>query len=419
MKATSLLLALTILTSLYAPAQISFRKAFEGSGEADATSLQQTSDGGYIIVGKTKKWAEDTIKSRSFKTDVYLMKIDANGNTLWTKTHREKDSDAGYDVQETSDGGYVIVGRTKSYGAGSTDVYLIKTNRIGDMLWFKTYGGSKRDYGYAIQPTTDGGFIITGRTKSFLRTKQYDVYLLKIKANGKKQWEKTYGGRGNDYGYYLEQTSDGGYIVVGCTKSDKDEWYEKEEKDNVETKVEKTDIYLIKVNADGDVTWTKAFGNSFADAGYSVQQTTDGGYIITGKTNITYRGTDQDVYLIKTDSYGIIEWEQTFGGKKCEYGTSVQQLTDGGYIVAGHTNSFGKGNYDAYLIRTNPKGQELWSKTYGGSKKDFILRVQQTNDGGFVLAGLTQSVKSEINNVYIIKTDKEGKTVWFRPVLNN
>jgi len=419
MKPTSLILTLTILTSLCAQAQISFQRAFEGSGEADAMSLQQTSDGGYIIVGKTKKWSKDPAKSRLFKTDVYLIKIDADGKTEWTKIHKEKGSDAGYDVKETADGGYIIVGRTKSYGAGSTDVYIIKTNEIGDMLWFKTYGGSKRDYGYVIQPTKDGGYIITGRTRSGFKTQQYDVYLLKIKSNGKKQWEKTYGGRGNDYGYYVQQTSDGGYIIVGCTRSHKDAQNEKAEEDNAEMEIEKTDIYLIKVNAYGDVTWTKAFGNEFADAGYCVQQTTDGGYVITGRTNITYDGTDQDVYLIKTDFDGKIEWEQTYGGGRCEYGTSVQQLTDGGYIIAGHTNSFGNGNYDAYLIRTNPKGQELWSKTYGGSRKDFILCVQQTSDDGFILAGRTQSVKSEINNVYIIKTDKEGNTEWFRPVLNN
>jgi hypothetical protein len=209
-----------------------------------------------------------------------LIKVDANGNMQWSKTFGGQGWDAGYSVQQTSDGGYIIVGVTRSYGAGGYDVYLIKVDANGNIRWNKTFRGGGSTLGYSVQQTSDGGYIIIGETLSY---GGYDVYLIKVDANGNMQWSKTFGGTGDDRGYSVQQTSDGGYIIVGVTRS---------------YGAGLEDVYLIKVDANGNMQWSKTFGGQGWDAGYSVQQTSDGGYIIVGWTT-SYGAGGDDVYLIK------------------------------------------------------------------------------------------------------------------------
>ena len=243
-------------------------------------------------------------------------------DTLWTKTFGGSDDDYGYSVQQTGDGGYILVGFTCSYGAGGLEVYLIKTDAGGNQLWTRTFGGSYHDNGNSVQQTDDGGYIIAGGTESY--------------------------GAGN------------------------------------------FDVYLIKTDATGDTIWTKTFGGSDDDYGYTVQQTSDGGYIIAGYTN-SYGAGGYDVYLIKTDSSGIEQWSRTFGGSDYDYGFSVQQTGDSGYIITGETSSYGAGGLDVYLIKTDAGGNQQWSQTFGGSSDDGSWSVQQTGDGGYIIAGLTST----------------------------
>jgi hypothetical protein len=252
----------------------------------------------------------------------------------WEKTFGGSGDDRGYSVQQTRDGGYIIVGETESYGAGEADVYLIKVDANGNMQWSKTFGGSGDDVGYSVQQTRDGGYIIVGYTTSY-GAGLFDVYLIKVDANGNMQWSKTFGGRGDDVGYSVQQTSDGGYIIVGYTTSYGAGLF---------------DVYLIKVDANGNMQWSKTFGGGAWDEGYSVQQTSDGGYIIVGTTT-SYGAGWEDVYLIKVDANGIMQWSKTFGGGSWDLGYSVQQTSDGGYIIVGFTESFGAGGEDVYLIK--------------------------------------------------------------------
>jgi hypothetical protein len=242
------------------------------------SSVQQTNDGGYIITGYTTSIGNGS-------ADVYLIKTDGNGDSLWTKTFGGTGNDKGYSVQQTSDGGYIIAGETYSFGNGSDDVYLIKTDGNGDSLWTKTFGGTGEDGGYSVQQTTDGGYIITGGTTSFGNGGN-DVYLIKTDGNGIEQWYKTFGGTAVASAASVQQTTDGGYIIIGAIITS-----------GVPT------AYLIKTDANGVEQWTKTF--RFASIGESVQQTTDGGYIITGATASSENGYN-DVYLIKTDGSGNI-----------------------------------------------------------------------------------------------------------------
>jgi hypothetical protein len=252
----------------------------------------------------------------------------------WEKTFGGQNSDWGFSVQQTSDGGYIIVGTTWSYGAGEADVYLIKVDANGNMQWSRTFGGAREDRGFSVQQTRDGGYIIVGSTTSY-GAGLYDVYLIKVDANGNMQWSKTFGGTGHDVGYSVQQTRDGGYIIVGYTESYGAGGY---------------DVYLIKVDANGNMQWSRTFGGSGDDEGYSVQQTSDGGYIIVGSTT-SYGAGGSDVYLIKVDANGNMQWSRTFGGARDDGGSSVQQTSDGGYIIVGYTASYGAGGSDVYLIK--------------------------------------------------------------------
>ena len=214
----------------------------------------------------------------------------------------------------------------------------------------------------------------------------------KTDANGDSLWTKTFGGTETDAGNSVQQTTDGGYIVTGTTSFGVF-----------------CDVYLIKTDGNGDSLWTKTFGGTHHDKGHSVQQTTDGGYIITGETWWSSSNGYRDVYLIKTDGNGDSLWTKIFGGTGIDVGNSVQQTTDGGYIITGETESFGNGGQDVYLIKTDGNGDSLWTKTFGGTSNDYAYSVQQTTDGGYIITGRTNSFGNGGGaDVYLIKTDSNG-----------
>jgi hypothetical protein len=366
-------------------AQVTFQKTFGGTSTDYAYSVHQTKNEGYIIAGYTLSFGEGN-------RDVYLIHTDVNGNTIWTKTYGGSNSDYAWTVQQTNDDGFIFGAHSGSFGLGSHDVYLVKSDVNGNVIWSRVYGGSNADGVYSLQQTTDGGFIIGAHVNSF-GAGQHDVYLIKINNNGDTLWTKTFGGSSEDRFRDIQQTTDGGFILVSETLS---------------FGAGNSDVYLIKTDSIGNLLWTKTYGGTFSDYGYSVRQTFDGGYIIAGYTQ-SFGAGGTDVYLIKTDSSGNLDWAKSYGGSSNDYGYSVRQTRDGGYIVAGYTESFGMGG-DVYLIRIGANSDLIWSKVFGGSQTDYGWSVRQTTDEGFIVAGYTRSFGSGNEDVYLIKTDQTGSS---------
>jgi len=354
-----------------------YTNLFGGGGDDGGCSVEQTTDGGYIITGYTWSYGNG-------EEDIWLIKTDGQGNEEWNQTFGGSDGDFGWSVKQTSDGGYVVIGHTDSFGNGDKDIWLIKTDGQGNEEWNQTFGGSEDDEGLYVEQTMDGGYIITGYLSN--NENNYNVRLIKTDGQGNEEWNRTFGG---GIGYSVKQTTDGGYVVIGDSQS---------------FGSSESDVWLIKTDGQGNEEWNQTFGGSEDDRGRSVEETTDGGYIITGRTKSFGSGdSDSDVWLIKTDSQGNEEWNQTFGGGG---GRSVKQTNDGGYVVIGGTDS----EENVWLIKTDSQGDEEWNQTYGGGEDDHGWSGEQTTDGGYIITGSTRSYSNGRYDVYLIKTDPNGNT---------
>jgi hypothetical protein len=323
-----------------------------------------------------------------------------SGNLVYglKKTYGGEKYDRGISVQQTSDKGFVLVGYTRSFGAGGEDVWLIKTDDSGEEQWNKTFGGENDDNGWAVLQTKNNGYILTGFTKSF-GAGAFDVFLINTDAKGKKLWSKTYGGQKNDRSWDLDVTKDGGYIVIGETENDSEG---------------ERDVLLIKVDGWGKVLWKKKYGGAKDDRCFSVRQTSDGGFIFAGITYSFGEG-DRDAWVIKTDNQGVIQWQKTFGGKKSDVAHCVRLTNDGGYIVTGYTSSFSStSNQDCYLIKLNSKGELQWNRVIGGENSYHTLYGQQTRDDGYIITGGVVSIKTRLISACLIKTDGLGQKQWER-----
>ena len=355
-------------------------RTFGGSGQDGGYSVEQTEDGGYIITGRTlDNFGGD---------DLWLIKTDSSGYRVWDRTFGGEGADWGYSVEQTDDGGYITTGYTCD-NLGGKDVWLIKTDSSGYRVWDRTFGGSGQDGGNSVEETEDGGYIITGYTLDNFGGD--DLWLIKTDSSGYRSWDRTFGGKGQEQGYSVRQTSDGGYIMPGRTID----------------AFGGDDLWLVKTDSSGYRAWDRTFGGEGADWGHSVQQTADGGYIITGYTHDAFGG--KDVCLIKTDSSGYGEWERAFGGAGEEEGHSVQQTTDGGYIITGYTlDNFG--GDDLWLIKTDSSGYRVWDRTFGGAGLEVGFSVQQTAEGGYIVTGYTLDNFGG-SDVWLIKTDKNGNLI--------
>ncbi len=365
-----------ILISAQAPDTL-WTRNYGSSYYECGNSILQTSDSCYLILGNIQ--FSDTIEV------IYLIKAALNGDTIWTRTIGGSYITDGYMIQPTSDGGYIIIGRT-NIADPSFDCYLVKIDQNGDTLWTRIYGTINTDEeGIAGKQTSDGGYIIAGVTCEYDMTG--DLCLIKTDANGDTIWTRHYGSNSMDYGNSVQEIGGGGsYIITGVTEAYADD-----------------DVYLVRTDQYGDTVWTRTYGttNTF-DFGQSVVQTPDSGYIIAGWT-APASWVNANVYLVRTDANGDTVWTRKYGGPDDDYAQYIQTTADDQYIITGFTYSYGAGACDVYLIKINGNGDTIWTATFGGSSYDAGLSLAQTTDGGYIITGFTDSYGIG-GDVYVVKT---------------
>jgi len=359
-------------------------KHYGGLSSDYGESAIQTSDGGYIIAGTTHSYTHGG-------ADFAIYKLDSLGNKVWFKHYGGTSYDSVKAIQQTSDGGYVIGGYTKSYTYGGDDFSIYKLNSSGNKVWFKHYGGTSDDRAFSIQQTSDGGYIVAGYTKSYTYGNE-DLAIYKMDSNGNKIWFKHYGGSNEDWGYSIQQTSDGGYVIAGHTTSYTHGSY---------------DIAIYKLDSSGNKIWFKHYGGTGSDYSESIQQTSDGGYVVAGYT-ISYSHGNTDFAIYKLNSSGSKVWFKHYGGANYDDAFSIQQTSEGGYVVAGATDSYTHGNTDFAIYKLNSSGNKIWFKHYGGANTDWGYSIQQTSDGGYIFAGYTNSYTYGNSDFALYKLDSDG-----------
>lgn len=380
-----------------------------GSGDDVANSIKRTADGGYITVGSTTSSASGDMTGVSKGwTDVWVVKAKADGTIEWQKNYGGGGYDYGYDIQQTAEGGYIVSGSTSSAGSGDvtgavkgeSDVWVLKLDALGNITWQKNYGGRYSEYGYSIQQTTDGGYIVLGDTRSSasgdvtgtLRG-TYDMWILKLDASGNITWNKTYGSNSEDFAYSIQQTADGGYIFAGSILTPGTG-------DSAGPAKGGPDVWVVKLNTSGNIVWEKNYGGSGHNAAYSIRQTTDGGYIVVGGTSSSasgdVTGTSKgglDLWVLKLTASGSITWQNNYGGSSYDSGYDIQQTTDGGYIVGGYTYSSASGD----VTGTSKGGNDYWilKLTASGSI------TWQKNYGG-ASNDYLESIQQTVDGKYIV-----------------
>ncbi|MBK8683055.1 MAG: putative metal-binding motif-containing protein [Bacteroidetes bacterium] len=353
---------------------------------------------------------------------------------IWQHTYGGNSDDRAQDILATDDGGYLTIGYTNSidgditFNHGLNEMLVVKMDSAGNAEWIKTYGGSDRDYGYAVSVGIDGGYLLGGETGSndgdiSFNHGQDDLWLIKIDEFGDIEWEKTYGGSFEELAKDIEITSDGNYIIVGGTNSS--------DGDVAENKGS-SDYWIIKLNPFGEIIWEKTYGSSELEGAYDVQEVSDGGFIVAGYTvgndgDVTENKGDRDYWIIKLDSEGELEWQKTYGGSNTDEAYSIVEKPFGGYLCVGTTFSSNgdvsgfHGFQDVWVISLDSIGQLVWQKAYGGNDGEAgysIINIENQ----YVIAGISGDVNGDVttNNgftdYWIIKIDEEGEILWQKSI---
>jgi hypothetical protein len=453
-------------------------RTYGGLGNDFGNSIQQTSDGGFIVTGSTDFGAG--------WWDAWVLKLNALGEVTWEKTYGGDDFDWGESVLQTSDGGFIVAGGTRSFGVsgGADNFWILKLDALGNIAcgesdctdgndndldglideeWQRIYGtADSSERAWSIQQTSDGGFIVAGQKQESLFVADDDFWVLKLDAYGNVgssfpgTWQKSYGGAASEIAYSIQQTSDGGYIVAGRTEDGGGPGF--------------PDFWVLKLDAGGNIAcgesdctdgndndldgltdeeWQKTYGGTSGEIAYSIQQTCDDinctngidddgdgytderGYVVAGQTQSFGASSPNspDIWVLKVDTFGNILWQKTYGGSMGDGAYSIQQTPDGNYIVAGRTSSFGAGSFDFWVLKLDAWGNiacgesdcgdgndndldgltdEGWQKTYGGSYWEQTASIRETSDGGFVVAGSTEYAPTSYDDFWILKLDTYG-----------
>jgi len=362
---------------------LTWDKTFGGSEPDMANSIIQTEDGGYAVAGYT--WSKG-----AGRQDFWVIKLYEDGSIEWDRTFGGSEAEVIYSIIQTKDGGYAIAGKTKSIASGEK-AWVIKLNKRGNKVWDNAFAKRTDDEIFSIIQTADAGYAVCGYTGA-KDWGEVDCWVIKLDETVNTVWDKIFGGIGWDETNSILQTEDGGYVVFGFVQS-KNKGRE--------------DAWIAKLDENGEIVWDKAFGGSQNDEIFSGIKTADGGYAVCGYTESKGAG-GYDAWIAKLDENGEIVWDKAFGGIEADVANSIIQTRDGGYALAGYTWSKGAGREDAWVIKVDENGDVVWDKTFGGSNEDVARCIIQTDDGGYAVAGYTESKGAGRYDVWVMKLDEKG-----------
>ncbi len=361
-------------------------RTYGGSGFDYAYSVQTTTDNGMVVAGETTSFG-------NLSGDLWIVKVDAEGNIAWQKTYGGEYTEICYSIQQTRDGGYIAAGITGSFQHGVTggELWVLKLDGQGNIQWQKVYSGLLDDEAHAVQQTSDGGYIVAGHTESAQESGNYDVWILKLDSRGNITWQKTYGGSGIDDAWAIQQTRDRGYIVAGSTNS---------------FGFGNSDAWILKLDPNGDIVWQKTYGGSGDDYSRSILETEDGGYIVAGYSNSFSSNGDDDAWVLKLDSNGNILWQKAYGEDYTDECLYSIQLTEGGGVIA--AGSAFNNRSDFYILKIDGNGNITWQRTFGGDMAEEVRAIQETPNGGLIVAGYTASFGAGGTDMWVLSLDPNG-----------
>ncbi|NLI98356.1 hypothetical protein GX441_06820, partial [bacterium] len=369
--------------SLYS--QTTWIRQYGMIGSDRVYSLDLAKDGSYICAGRSTSFSDWSYE------DAYLLRVDFSGDTLWTKHPGGEYDERFYSVRTCQDTGYICAGYTEGTDTLNLNGYVVKFNQDGEVEWERSYGGASSDTFFSVCELSTGGFAAAGNTASY-GAGGTDIWLLRFEPDGDTLWTRTFGGPTEDLGYAICETADKGLLIAGS---------------RVPLDTNENQLYLLKVDSAGAVLWEKEYGGEWDEFGYCIWPNADGSFAITGTTWSQGSGK-ADVWLLKIGASGDTLWTRTYGGTDKDEGYSVAGCTDGGYIISGYTMSYGAGYEDFYVIRTDALGDTLWTRTFGGEGADLAYGARQAVDAGFMIAGRTRSFGLARCDVYLVKTDADG-----------
>ncbi len=376
------------LVKLSATGSVLWQRTYGGPGSESTTAIIETKDKGFLLAGS--KAANESVEP-----DLWLLKLDEAGNVVWQRAYGGSKTDRGHSIETTSDGSYVVAGWSRSFGAGGMDAWCLQLDASGRRVWQKTFGGAGDDVAYEVSQTGDGGFVLAGKTESS-GSGAFDGWLLKLDPDGGEEWQKTYGGTGDDAFYSVDVTRDGGYVVCGNYSSP--EYFGG------------SAAWIISTEGSGAILWERRRDTDGEDVAYSVQQTRDGGFAVAGTT-----GSSGIVYRLSPS--GKTRWSAVVGTSYSirNVAFDLQETPDGGYVVVGSVGYFGTHTYlKAWSTKLNKGGKTTWHWEWGPDGRSTLMAASPTRDGGCILAGATNLSGAGRKDGWLVRMSSQGMILWQR-----
>lgn len=398
--------------------EIALIKTFGGSNTEIAQSVVKTSDGGYAITGYTLSNNNDFSNKTTTDADYFILKFSSDDVLEWNKIYGGTNDDRASDIIQTSDGGFAILGYSKSSDGnvtenfGAQDFWMTKLNANGNLEWQKSFGFVGRDIGTTLIQTADDGYLISGEldvtasggqgnsSRSTIASRHAggDYWAIKISSSGTKEWSKYFGGNFTDTPYGVVQTTDGGYIIAGTSDSSDT---------NISNNLGTYDFWVVRISVTGTLIWEKNFGGSEIDEARDIIETNDGNFIIVGDTRssdkkVSKNNGGADLWVVKINIDGELLWEKNFGGSSFDVARSINKASDGGFIISGSSRSLdngftNQGQNDAWLLKISSNGEKEWQKFIGGSEIDVFYDAVELNSGNIIAVGESSSNNGNIN----------------------